>query len=127
MQAVTISRYGVTDRKPMEAVQVKINFKLPSCVPENARMEPIKRGSRGDEMRHRHIWILIMFAGVCTSAQDQWLDHPAPEIPRTRDGKVNLSAAAPRTSDGRPDLSGVWQTNGSPPDASLSLQPNNTV
>jgi hypothetical protein len=78
-------------------------------------------------MRHRPIWILIIFAVGCPGAQEQWLDHPAPGVPRTRDGKVNLSAAAPRASDGKPDLSGVWQTNGSTPDASLSLQPNNTV
>ena len=66
-------------------------------------------------MRHRPIWILIIFAVGCSGAQDQWLDHPAPGVPRTRDGKVNLSAAAPRASDGKPDLSGVWQTNGSTP------------
>lgn len=78
-------------------------------------------------MRHRPIWILIIFAAGCPGAQEQWLDHPAPGVPRTRDGKVNLSVAAPRASDGKPDLSGVWQTNGSTPDASLSLQPNNTA
>ncbi len=38
----------------------------------------------------------------------QWLNYPAAGAPRTRDGKVNLSARAPRTRDGKPDLSGVW-------------------
>jgi hypothetical protein len=38
----------------------------------------------------------------------QWLNHPAPGIPRTRDGKPNLAARAPRASNGKPDLSGVW-------------------
>lgn len=38
----------------------------------------------------------------------QWLNHPTPGIPRTPDGKPNLSAAAPRTADGKPDLSGLW-------------------
>jgi hypothetical protein len=38
----------------------------------------------------------------------QWLNHRTPGIPRTSDGKPNLSAPAPRTPDGRPDLSGVW-------------------
>ena len=42
------------------------------------------------------------------SAQAQWLNHPTPGLPRTRDGKPNLSAPAPRTADGKPDLSGVW-------------------
>jgi hypothetical protein len=32
-------------------------------------------------------------------------------IPRTVDGKADLSAAAPRMPDGKPDLSGMWQTN----------------
>ena len=40
--------------------------------------------------------------------QAQWLNHTAPGIPRTADGKPNLSAPAPRTPDGKPNLSGVW-------------------
>src|SRR5579864_5532037 len=39
----------------------------------------------------------------------QWLNHPTPGIPRTADGKPNLTASAPRTPDGKPDLSGLWQ------------------
>ena len=39
----------------------------------------------------------------------QWMNHPTPGIPRTADGKPNLTAAAPRTPDGKPDLSGLWQ------------------
>src|SRR5437016_14566109 len=38
----------------------------------------------------------------------QWLHYPTPGIPRTADGKPNLSAPAPRTADGKPDLSGIW-------------------
>jgi len=41
----------------------------------------------------------------------QWLDHPTPGIPRTADGKPNLSAVAPKTADGKPDLSGIWTMN----------------
>ena len=44
----------------------------------------------------------------------QWLDYPTPGLPRTKDGRPNLSAPAPRTSDKKPDLSGVW-TNILPP------------
>src|ERR1700732_2567146 len=39
----------------------------------------------------------------------QWLNHPTPGIPRTADGKPNLSAAAPKAPDGKPDLSGLWR------------------
>src|SRR5712691_6452110 len=39
----------------------------------------------------------------------QWLDRPTPGIPRTANGKPNLTAPAPRTADGKPDLSGLWQ------------------
>jgi hypothetical protein len=39
----------------------------------------------------------------------QWLTHKTPGIPRTPDGKPNLSAPAPRTADGKPDLSGIWR------------------
>jgi len=38
----------------------------------------------------------------------QWLNYPTPGVPRTADGKPDLSAPAPRTSDGKPDLSGMW-------------------
>ncbi|MCU1335733.1 MAG: hypothetical protein JWO19_1314 [Bryobacterales bacterium] len=39
----------------------------------------------------------------------QWPAYPTPGVPKTADGKPNLSGPAPRTSDGKPDLSGVWQ------------------
>jgi hypothetical protein len=38
----------------------------------------------------------------------QWLNQSTPGIPRTPDGKPNLSAPAPRTAEGKPDLSGLW-------------------
>ncbi|MDP8990325.1 MAG: hypothetical protein M3N41_09650 [Acidobacteriota bacterium] len=43
------------------------------------------------------------------TAYAQWLNLPTPGIPRTADGKPNLTAPAPRTPDGQPDLSGLWQ------------------
>jgi hypothetical protein len=48
------------------------------------------------------------------SADAQWLNHPTPGIPRTKDGKPNLSAPAPRTADGKPDFSGVWGLDAGP-------------
>jgi hypothetical protein len=43
-----------------------------------------------------------------STAVAQWLKQPTADIPRTNDGRPNLSAAVPRTPDGRPDLSGLW-------------------
>ena len=45
---------------------------------------------------------------VASSAHAQWINYPTPGLPRTPDGKPNLSASTPRTADGKPDLSGVW-------------------
>jgi len=59
-------------------------------------------------MQSQHIWISIMLWGTAACAHGQWLNHPMPGTPRTRDGKPNLSARAPRASNGKPDLSGVW-------------------
>jgi hypothetical protein len=38
----------------------------------------------------------------------QWLTFPTPGMPRTADGKPNLTAPAPRTADGKPDFTGLW-------------------
>jgi hypothetical protein len=38
----------------------------------------------------------------------QWFDYPTAGIPRTTDGRPDLSAPVPRTADGKADLSGVW-------------------
>jgi hypothetical protein len=46
---------------------------------------------------------------VCIEAPAQWINYPTRGIPRTADGKPNLSAPAPKTADGKPDLSGVWE------------------
>ncbi|HUI77586.1 MAG TPA: hypothetical protein VLY24_06705, partial [Bryobacteraceae bacterium] len=40
----------------------------------------------------------------------QWLGYREPGVPRTADGKVDLTAPAPRAMDGKPDLSGVWES-----------------
>src|SRR4030095_5352349 len=44
-------------------------------------------------------------------ADAQWLKTNTPGIPRTKDGKPNLTAPAPKTQDGKPDLSGIWRTD----------------
>jgi hypothetical protein len=52
----------------------------------------------------------VVVAIACGSAPvfAQWLKYPTAGMPRTADGKVNLSAPAPKTADGHPDLSGLW-------------------
>ncbi len=52
---------------------------------------------------------VIVFTALVLPSAAQWLNYPTPSIPRTADGKPNLSASAPRTSDGKPDLSGLWR------------------
>ena len=54
-------------------------------------------------------WAVIVLSATAASAQ--WLGYPTPGIPRSPDGKPNLSALAPRTSDGKPDLSGIYQAD----------------
>jgi len=55
----------------------------------------------------------ILLAGVLTCVQAQWLNYPDARIPRTKDGKPNLSAPAPRLN-GKPDVSGLWQAERRP-------------
>ncbi len=50
----------------------------------------------------------VLAASISVPLSAQWLHQPTPGIPRTADGKPNLSAPAPRTADGHPDLSGLW-------------------
>ena len=52
--------------------------------------------------------LALMFAAVAMPLSAQWLQHPTPGIPRTADGKPNLTAPAPRSPDGKPDLTGLW-------------------
>ena len=53
-------------------------------------------------------WLLIGLVILPVTASAQWLNFQTPGVPRTKDGKPNLTAPAPRTADGKPDLSGVW-------------------
>ena len=54
---------------------------------------------------HKLAMILCVMSVSLTA---QWPNHPTPGMPRTPDGKPDLSAPAPRSADGKPDLSGVW-------------------
>ena len=52
----------------------------------------------------------ILVTAVSASAFGQWPPYLPASVPRTPDGKPDLSGPAPRTPDGKPDLSGVWET-----------------
>jgi hypothetical protein len=43
-------------------------------------------------------------------ASGQWIRYPAPGIPRTADGRPDLSAPVPRGANGKPVLAGIWRT-----------------
>ena len=68
--------------------------------------------------RHRSSFLHIascaiaMVCLVTPAVHAQWLNYRQPGVPRTADGKVNLTAPAPRAADGKPDLSGTWETEG---------------
>lgn len=49
--------------------------------------------------------VLLFSMPLCA----QWLNEPTRGIPRTSDGKPDLSAPAPRTAEGHPDFTGLWQ------------------
>src|SRR5438067_118759 len=64
--------------------------------------------------------IVLAIPMACWSA-DEWLNHPTPGISRTRTGAPYLSATVPRALDGRPDLSGVWASDGEPYNYDIGL------
>ncbi|HEY1757638.1 MAG TPA: hypothetical protein VGG72_19855 [Bryobacteraceae bacterium] len=61
----------------------------------------------------RPAFLAIVFVSLSGTTWAQWLKYPTAGVPRTADGKPNLSAPAPRTADGKPDFSGIWLTNNS--------------
>ena len=74
---------------------------------------------------------LAMTMALPSSLPAQWPPYPSAGVPRTTDGKPDLSAPAPRTADGKPDLSGVWNYagilgfRGRPPDPPPGTPPEN--
>jgi hypothetical protein len=64
-------------------------------------------------LRNRTAWLFTALVAAPLYVNAQWAVYHDPTVPRTRDGKPNLSAAAPRLN-GKPDLSGIWQPESAP-------------
>ena len=62
-------------------------------------------------VRRGSLKLLCGLTFIASCASGQWLNYPAPGIPRLPDGKPNLAAPAPKTADGKADLSGLWTIN----------------
>jgi hypothetical protein len=52
--------------------------------------------------------ILVTIVVMPAPGMAQWLRHPTEGVPKTADGKPDLTAATPRLPDGKPDFSGLW-------------------
>jgi hypothetical protein len=52
----------------------------------------------------------IVLACLPSTASAQWLHYPTADVPRTADGKPNLTAPAPQLPGGTTDFSGIWLT-----------------
>jgi len=57
-------------------------------------------------------WLLLLSLLLSGAATAQWRNLPTQGVPRTKDGKVDLSAPAPQRPDRKPDLTGIWQPSG---------------
>ena len=56
------------------------------------------------------LYIAAAILGIIVApAAAQWVNVPTKGIPRTPDGKPNLTAPVRRSADGHPDLSGIWE------------------
>jgi len=78
------------------------------------------------------IAIALAVSGLCVPLAvplgAQWLNYRAPGVPRTPDGKTNLSAPTPKMPDGKPDLSGTWESEmGYFQDLARDLKPDEVV
>jgi hypothetical protein len=70
----------------------------------NAAQAIVSRGGENLMKRIAFAVALLLPASLCA----QWLGFHTPGIPRTAEGKPNLTAPAPRTTDGKPDFTGLW-------------------
>src|SRR5438034_1134152 len=95
------------------SANVKSVAKSPTYVIRHVHKSGPKR-TLGDVMKRTNLVSLALIAArTFTHAPDQWPNYADSRIPRTKDGKPNLTAPAPRLN-GKPDISRVWQAERSP-------------
>jgi hypothetical protein len=51
----------------------------------------------------------VFLASTSSLLLAQWPAYPTPGVPKTADGKPDLTGPAPKTPDGKPDFSGMWR------------------
>jgi hypothetical protein len=51
---------------------------------------------------------LLLLCPLLCPLNAQWVSYPTSGVPRTPDGKPDLTAACPRAANGKPDFSGLW-------------------
>ena len=56
----------------------------------------------------------VLLASGLSGLFAQWPAFPTAGVPKTTDGKPDLTGPAPRTPDGKPDFSGIWKFVDSP-------------
>jgi hypothetical protein len=56
----------------------------------------------------------MLLASTSSLLFAQWPAYPTAGVPKSADGKPDLTAPAPRTPDGKPDFSGIWRFVDSP-------------
>jgi len=61
--------------------------------------------------RHRFLASVLLMSATPAVLFAQWPAYPTPGVPRTADGKPNLTAPTPKTPDGKPDLTGIWEND----------------
>jgi hypothetical protein len=67
-------------------------------------------------------FVVVATLALSATLDAQWLNHPTRGVPRTPDGRPDLSAPAPRTPDGKPDFSGIWQLEPDAPCPAVGCQ-----
>ncbi|MEQ1946665.1 MAG: hypothetical protein ABL995_05725, partial [Bryobacteraceae bacterium] len=68
---------------------------------------------------------IVLFS---STVHAQWVNYKVPDMPRTANGKVNMTAPVPKAADGKPDLSGTWESEyGYFQDLAKDLKPGDVV